>query len=94
MSRISLNTALAKDSDQIIDRMVDGEVLLIHLQSGDYFSLNSTGTKVWESIDGSRTVQDLVELVLAEYDADKDQVVADVLSLVNDLADEGLVVCR
>lgn len=94
MFPISLNTAVAKDSNQIIDRVVDGEALLINLQSGDYFSLNSTGTKVWENIDGSKTVQDLAELVLAEYDGDRDLIVADVLRLVNDLAGEGLVVSR
>lgn len=92
MFAISLNTAVAKDSNQIIDRVVDGEALLIHLQNGDYFSLNSTGTTVWENIDGSRTVQDLAELVVAEYDGDRDVIVADVLRLVNQLADEGLVV--
>lgn len=92
MSRISIDTSVAKDSSQIIDRVVDGETLLIHLRSGDYFSLNSTGTKVWENIDGSRTVKDLAALVLAEYDGEEPQVLRDVLSLVNQLADEGLVV--
>lgn len=92
MVPISLNTVVAKDSHQIIDRVVDGEALLIHLQSGDYFSLNDTGTIVWENIDGSRTVQDLAEIVVAEYEGDRDLIVADVLSLVNRLADEGLVV--
>lgn len=92
MVPISLNTVVAKDSHQIIDRVVDGEALLIHLQSGDYFSLNDTGTIVWENIDGSRTVRDLAEIVVAEYEGDRDLIVADVLSLVNRLADEGLVV--
>lgn len=92
MSRISIDTSVAKDSNQVIDRVVDGEVLLIHLRSGDYFSLNSTGTKVWENIDGSRTVRDLAALVVAEYDCEEPQVLSDVLSLVNQLADEGLVV--
>jgi hypothetical protein len=90
----SLDTSIAKDSDQLIDRVVDGEALLIHLSSGDYFSLDSVGTRIWQSIDGSRTVQDLVDLVLEEYNVDRDQVVTDVLRLVEQLADEGLVVSR
>lgn len=91
MSRFSLNTSIAKDHHQVIDRVVDGEALLIHLQSGEYFSLNSIGTRIWESIDGVRTVEDLVDLVLEEYDVERAQAVADVLDLVNQLADEGLV---
>jgi hypothetical protein len=94
MSHFSLDTAIGKNSDHIIDRVVDNEALLIHLSSGDYFSLDSVGTHIWENIDGSRTVQDLVDLVLAEYNVDRDQAVTDVLSLVEQLADEGLVVSR
>ncbi len=94
MSRLSLDTLVAKNSDQIIDRVVDSEALLIHLSSGDYFSLDSVGTCIWESIDGSKTIQDLVDLVLEEYNVDSEQAGADVLRLVKKLADEGLVVTR
>lgn len=94
MQRISLDTSVAKETNHIIDRVVDGEVLLIDLRSGDYFSLNATGATVWQHIDGTKTIDDLVKIVLAEYDTDPDQVVADVLRLVNDLANEGLVVSR
>jgi hypothetical protein len=94
MSHFTLDTAIAKNSDHIIDRVVDKEALLIHLSSGDYFSLDSVGTHIWENIDGVRTVQDLVDLVLEEYNVDRDQAVTDVLSLVEQLADEGLVVSR
>jgi hypothetical protein len=94
MSCFSLDTLLAKNHDIIIERVVAGEALVIHLSSGDYYSLDSVGTRVWENIDGTRTVEDLVELVLDEYDADRDQVVADVLRLVEQLTDEGLLVCR
>ena len=94
MSWISLDTAPAKNSDQVIERVVEGEALLIHLSSGDYFSLDDVGTRVWENIDGTRTIQDLAELLLVEYDADRDQVVADVLRLAEQLADEGLLISQ
>jgi hypothetical protein len=92
MSRLSLDTLLAKDHDTIIERVVAGEALVIHLSSGDYYSLDSVGTRIWENIDGTRTVGDLTELIAEEYDVDQDQVVADVLRLVEQLADEGLLV--
>ncbi len=92
MSRLSLDTLLTKDHDTIIERVVAGEALVIHLSSGDYYSLDSVGTRIWENIDGTRTVRDLTELIVEEYDVDGDQVVADVLRLVEQLADEGLLV--
>ncbi len=94
MSRLSLDTLIAKNSDLVIDRVVDSEALLIHLSSGDYFSLDSVGTYIWESIDGSRTVQDLADLIFEEYNVDRDQAVTDVVQLVKTLADEGLIVTQ
>lgn len=94
MFRFTLDTTLTKDNDQIIERVVAGEALLINLANGDYYSLDSVGTKIWENIDGTRTVEDLANLVLDEYNADKEQVVADVLRLVEQLANEGLLVSQ
>ncbi len=92
MSPFSLNSSFAKDSDQIIERVVADEALLINLANGDYYSLDGVGTRIWESIDGKRTVEDLANIVTEEYNADKDQVVADVLRLVGQLTDEGLLI--
>ena len=94
MFRPSLDTLPVKNPDQVIDRVVDGEALLIHLPSGEYFSLDHVGTDIWESIDGARTVGDLAKLVLDEYDVDQDQAVADVLRLVEQLAGEGLLLLQ
>ena len=91
MFRLSLDTPITKEAAQVIDRAVDDETLVIHLPSGNYFSLNAVGTQVWASIDGKRTVRELAEIVSAEYDADLERVQVDVLNLINDLASEGLV---
>lgn len=92
MVRISLDTFIAKDPTKVIDRAVEGETLVIHLPSGNYFSLNAVGTQIWENIDGTQTPRDLAEVVVAEYDVDVERAQADVLQLLNDLANEGLIV--
>ena len=92
MFHISLDSPITKDSTKVIDRAVEGEMLVIHLPSGNYFSLNSVGTRIWESINGKRTVREVVEIVSIEYDVDPERVQVDVLNLINDLAGEGLVV--
>lgn len=91
MFRISLDTPIVKDTTKVIDRAVEGETLVIHLPSGNYFSLNAVGTQIWENIDGMHTLRDLVGIVVAEYDVDAERAQADILNLIGDLADEGLV---
>ena len=92
MPLLSLDSHVTKDNSQVIDRVVDGEALLIDLQTGNYFSLNAVGTRIWESLDGSRTVHDIIHMVVDEYDVDVERAEADVLTLVNDLISEGLAI--
>jgi len=35
---------------QVISETIDGETIIINLESGHYFSLNKTGGEIWESI--------------------------------------------
>lgn len=92
MSRLSLQTLLAKNTNAVIDRLVEDQVLLINLATGDYYSLDSVGSLIWQRIDGQHTVEDLVDSVCQEYEADRTQIVDDVLRLAEQLTDEGLLV--
>lgn len=92
MPQITPDTHLAKDTSQVIDRIVDGETLLIHLQSGEYFSLNPIGTRIWQLISNERTLDDIAHVLVQEYDVTLEQVQADVTALAADLIRERLAV--
>ncbi|MER2598411.1 MAG: PqqD family protein [Caldilineales bacterium] len=91
MFHFSSDTRPAKNQAQVIDRLVDGAVLLIHLPSGDYYSLDEVGSRIWQAIDGSCTAAQIAELISAEYAVDRDKAMTDVLHLVEELAEAGLV---
>lgn len=91
MSLIVSDSVVSKDPSQIISRTVDDEALIIHLSSGSYYSLNAVGTRVWESIDGLRTAGEVAEIIYQEYDSDFATVETEVMSLLADLVQEGLV---
>lgn len=91
MSQLDPDSVVSKDPSQIISRTVDDEALIIHLTSGSYYSLNAVGTRVWESIDGRRTAGDVTQIIQDEYDAEFKLIEAEVMSLLTDLVEEGLV---
>ena len=70
---------------------VAGEAILIHLQTGVYYSLNDVGTAFWNLLDGARTIEACAQSIAAEYGAPADVVLADLLELAADLNKEGLV---
>jgi hypothetical protein len=68
--------------------------VLLDPQSGQYYTLDEVGSRVWELCDGSRKVAEIVDIIGQEYDAPADVIQADVIELLRDLTDEKLVVAH
>ena len=79
-------------SERILAQQTADTVVLLDPDSGQYFTLDEVGARVWELSDGTRNVGQMVEILRGEYDAPASTIHADVLELVTELADERLVV--
>jgi len=75
----------------VIYRELSGEVVLLNLQSGVYYGLDSVGSRVWQLLMESRGIEEVCAILLDEYDVDPDTLRADVERLVGELSDKGLV---
>jgi Coenzyme PQQ synthesis protein D (PqqD) len=70
---------------------LDGEAVLLNLNTGKYFGLDPTGTRIWHFLveDGSLSVA--YNRMLDEYEVDAERLRADLLALVDRLATYGLI---
>ena len=66
-------------------------VILLTPDSGEYFTLNEVGSRIWELADGSRSVTEIAAVLVEEYEAPLDEVRSDALEVLGELAEEGLV---
>jgi hypothetical protein len=66
-------------------------VILLTPDSGEYFTLNEVGGRIWELADGSRSVAEIAGVLVEEYTAPLEEIQADVLGVLGELATEGLV---
>lgn len=80
--------------ERVLMQQVEGDSVLLDIDSGEYFTLNPVGSLVWERCDGATSVSTIVSVVCDEFDADPGTVLTDVLALVDALAGAGLVVAR
>lgn len=78
--------------EKIIAQQVNGTVVLLSLDHGEYYALNEIGGRVWELCDGTRNVANVIKIICDEYDAPPDTIKADVLELLGDLASEKILV--
>lgn len=77
-------------SAEVIERDLQGESVLLDLNTGIYYSLNPAGGFIWRMLDGARTVREIVDLVVAEFDVDPENAAADTVELVSDLLEQKL----
>ena len=66
-------------------------VILLTPDSGEYFTLNEVGGRIWDLADGSRTVTEIAAALADEYDAPAEEIRADALELLGELAGERLL---
>ena len=79
-------------SPKIVARDTGDEYVLVPVTDNiadmkSVYTLNSTGSFIWERIDGKRTVQDIVEELENEFDVDGKQALDDVLSFFQEMKD-------
>jgi coenzyme PQQ synthesis protein D (PqqD) len=78
-------------NDAVAWREVDGEVLVLGLDSSTYFSVNSTGGLLWKRLAAGTTRDDLVASLVTEFDVDRDRAAADVDAFLSHLGSSGLL---
>ncbi|MBP7693528.1 MAG: PqqD family protein [Anaerolineales bacterium] len=72
-------------------QVVAEEAILIHLDTGTYYSLNRVGTELWERLDGEQTLQAHAAALAQKYTVEEARVLADLLELGGRLLAEDLV---
>ncbi len=70
--------------DQISSDLGD-EAVILNLKSGVYHGLNEVGARVWNFIQQAKTVKEILEMLLQEYDVDVEQCNKDLIALLSDL---------
>ena len=76
----------------VLARKVGDEVIVLDMERGEYFGLPAVGARIWELLPDCRSLVEVADVIAVEYDVDRATVERDVLSLVADLSEKGLLV--
>ena len=77
--------------DTVLFRNLDGEAVLLNLQTECYLSLDPVGTRMWTLFTTLPSVQAAYEALLQEYDVDPTVLRRDVESLLEQMIEHGLI---
>ena len=71
---------------------MDGEIVMLSLQRGEYFGLDKVGSRIWELIEQSITVDNIKKVLLDEYEVDVLTCEKDLIEFLEDLESKGLLI--
>jgi Coenzyme PQQ synthesis protein D (PqqD) len=80
------------NSPAVIRETIDGETIMVNLDTGSYYWLDPLASYLCGSIEDGASVEELLEEVTRRFPADRSDVEREVLQLVDRLAEENLLV--
>lgn len=86
---VDLNTIVTQ-SPSIVTRKTGNEYVLVPVANNiadmnSVYTLNETGAFIWEQVDGKKSVKDLIEILIVEYQIDRKTATEDVLSFIEEM---------
>jgi len=79
------------DSAAVVSDIIDGEVVMLHRRSGDYFSTEGVGCLIWQWLAVPRDRGQILDLAGARFAADPQEIEAAVDSFLAELVVHQLV---
>lgn len=90
---IRLDTTVVAGREQISCELAD-EAVVLSLRDGVYYGLNAVAARVWDLVQEPRTIREIGEILMDEYEIDRESCTRDLLDLVDRLREWKLVELR
>ncbi len=75
----------------VLVRFLARESVLLNLETEQYFGLDETGTRMWQLLTDSPSIDAAYQELLAEFDVEPELLRSDLMELLSRLVDSGLL---
>lgn len=90
MAKITPNTTI-KRNPELVETKMDGETVMMSINSGEYFGLDPVGSRIWELIENPIPIDQLIDKLIDEFDVSRDECEIDTLEFLNQLQEKKLL---
>ncbi len=87
---IETDTPIKRTTDQV-SCAVDDDVVVMYLPTGQYFSIDLVGSRIWQLLEHPGNAEQLVAVLSEEFDAAPQRCLEDTLTFLRQLAQWGLI---
>lgn len=75
----------------IVSNTFDGEVVIINMERGTYYTLSHSGTDIWNGVTQGMTAATILDALLKKYQGEREAIESSLATLLGQLVDEGIV---
>ena len=90
MAILSERSTIVVTEDQV-SADLSGEAAILNLKTSTYFGLNTVGASIWKLVREPKTVSQIRDAIIQEYDVEPDRCEHDILQLLQELSRHGLI---
>ena len=84
-------TMIPEKKPDLIWRSLDDGTVIINPEQGDVKVLNEVGARVWELVDGQRSISQIAQEITQDYEVSFDDANKDLQDYLNIMIDQGLL---
>jgi len=77
---------------KLVSETIDGEAIIVHLETGAYYSLRGSAALIWDQLLEGDTLSHLTSYLEEQVEAVSEPLEADLAAFLSDLQAEGLVI--
>jgi hypothetical protein len=92
VEKVDRDAPLRVASANVHSKVFDDEVVILEMKTGTYFSLRQSGVEIWKLVEANASAAGIAESVRARFDAPGSEIETAVDSLLDELAEAGLIV--
>ncbi len=81
-------------SETVFAQEVDGEMVLLDMNSEKYFGLDDIGTAIWQAMEKSGSLDEIFVSLQEQYEVEPEILKKDLLDFVEKLQEKGIVQSR
>jgi hypothetical protein len=75
----------------VVTQLVEGETVLVHLQTNEIYALNATATRAWDLLASGMSRESVQEALQSEFDVPPEQLRSEIDALIGGLVEKKLL---
>lgn len=79
MLEINSTQKIQRIDEDVTETEFEGKIVLLHIENGEYYNFNETGSDLWNFLAEVHSVSELVELIQDKYSVTAEECQADIL---------------